>query len=180
MKFKVGEKVGFLNEKGFALVKELISSHQVRIEDEHGFDQIYPVETLVKLHGEMELDDKPIYKDDAEQVENQLTYHIREEKSGIKQENYWELDLHIESLTEDHRGMNNFQIMKTQMQEFKRFFSKAKAEHIQKLVVIHGVGEGVLKNEIRNYLATQEFVEFFDASYLEYGKGATEIKILKY
>jgi dsDNA-specific endonuclease/ATPase MutS2 len=48
------------------------------------------------------------------------------------------------------------------------------------MVVIHGVGEGVLKQEIRKEL--KEFYphfDFYDASYQEYGYGATEIE-LKY
>jgi DNA-nicking Smr family endonuclease len=45
------------------------------------------------------------------------------------------------------------------------------------LIAIHGVGEGVLKNEIRSFLGKKDNVEFFDASYMEYGKGATEIRL---
>ena len=40
-----------------------------------------------------------------------------------------------------------------------------------------GVGEGVLKQEIRSYLDKQEGVEYFDADFREYGKGATTIEI---
>lgn len=180
MKFQVGEKVGFMQEKGYGKVLEIISSTQVRLEDEFGFNQVYPVSSLVKLHGSMDEDEQLVFKDEAELEEKKVKFQIIEEKVGIKAQSYWELDLHIESLTEDHRGMNNFQIMKIQMQEFKRFFSKAKANFVHKIVIIHGVGEGVLKNEIRNYLDQQEFLEYYDASYLEYGKGATEIKFLKH
>ena len=48
---------------------------------------------------------------------------------------------------------------------------------IQKIIVIHGVGEGVLKEEIRSYLSKQEGLEYYDADFREYGKGATAVEI---
>jgi dsDNA-specific endonuclease/ATPase MutS2 len=45
-------------------------------------------------------------------------------------------------------------------------------------VVIHGVGEGVLRHEIRKVLDIYHpNFEFQDASYEEFGYGATEIRI---
>jgi dsDNA-specific endonuclease/ATPase MutS2 len=179
-KFKIGERVLFLHEKGEGKVLEIINAHQIRIEDSDGFDQVYLASELVKIHGEFDEDDINPPNKELEENKQKANYTILEDKTDSKRKNFWELDLHIESLTDDHRGMSNFDIMKTQLQEFKRFFSKAKSNQIEKLVVIHGVGEGVLKNEIRSFLANQEYIEFYDASYLEYGKGATEIKILKH
>jgi DNA-nicking Smr family endonuclease len=62
------------------------------------------------------------------------------------------------------------------MKEFRATFKKAKQQHIHKLIVIHGVGEGVLKNEIRTYLSQQDQIEVYDADYSEYGKGATTVE----
>ncbi|MCE3295036.1 MAG: hypothetical protein K0R65_750 [Crocinitomicaceae bacterium] len=175
--FQPGEKITFLHESGFGIVTEIISATQVKIRDDFGFEQVYFVRDLVKIHGSMEDNDyNPGPKED-EQPKTRSNYSVQKDRSSAEAKDYWELDLHIESLTDNHRGMSNFEIMKTQMSEFKRFLSKARANGIQKVVVIHGVGEGVLKNEIRNYLAQQEFLEFYDASYLEYGKGATEIRL---
>ncbi|MGV3630937.1 MAG: Smr/MutS family protein [Bacteroidota bacterium] len=174
--FKLGEKITFLHDSGFGIVTEIISPTQVKVRDDFGFEQVFYTKDLVKIHGSMEGDYTPVPKEE-EQHKIRSNYSIQKDRSSAGAKDYWELDLHIESLTEDHRSLSNFEIMKIQMGEFKRFLSKARANGIQKLVVIHGVGEGVLKNEIRNYLAQQEFLEFYDASYLEYGKGATEIRL---
>jgi dsDNA-specific endonuclease/ATPase MutS2 len=176
-KFNVGEKVLFLKEKGEGKVIEILNSFQVKIEDSDGFFKIYNQADLVKIHGEIDVEDINPPAKEEETIKSKSNYSIVKDNTDSKAKKYWELDLHIESLTDDYRGMSNFDIMKTQLQEFKRFFSKAKSNQIDKIVVIHGVGEGVLKNEIRNYLAQQEFIEFYDASYLEYGKGATEIRM---
>lgn len=174
--FQPGEKITFLHDSGFGVVTEIISATQVKVRDNFGFEQVFYIKDLVKIHGSMEGDFTPGPKED-EQPEIRSNYSVQKDRSSAEAKDYWELDLHIESLTEDHRGMSNFEILKTQMSEFKRFLSKARANSIHKLVVIHGVGEGVLKNEIRTYLAQQESLEFYDASYLEYGKGATEIRL---
>lgn len=174
--FQPGEKITFLHDSGFGIVTEIISPTQVKVRDDFGFEQVFLVKDLVKIYGNMQGEYTPGPKED-EQPEIRANYSVQKDRSSAKAKDYWELDLHIESLTEDHRAMSNFEIMKTQMSELKRFLSKARAHGVNKLVVIHGVGEGVLKNEIRNYLAQQEFLEFYDASYLEYGKGATEIRL---
>jgi dsDNA-specific endonuclease/ATPase MutS2 len=45
------------------------------------------------------------------------------------------------------------------------------------VILIHGVGEGILKEEVRTFLSKQEGVEYFDADFREYGKGATTAEI---
>ena len=44
-------------------------------------------------------------------------------------------------------------------------------------VWIHGVVEGVLKEEVRSELSKIEGVEYFDADFREYGKGATAVEL---
>jgi dsDNA-specific endonuclease/ATPase MutS2 len=45
------------------------------------------------------------------------------------------------------------------------------------LIVIHGVGNGKLKQEIASILKTVDDIEYYDASYKDYGYGATEVRI---
>jgi dsDNA-specific endonuclease/ATPase MutS2 len=46
-----------------------------------------------------------------------------------------------------------------------------------KLIIIHGVGKGVLKNELIKLFNSYSNIEYYDASFQDYGQGATEIKI---
>lgn len=178
MKFSIGEKVGFLYETGEGKILKLISEGFVLVEDEHGFEQQYETANLVKIYGSPINDTNEIpLKDNKQQVKS-AKYTVLSEKAS-QNKDYWELDLHIEELTDTHRGLSNFEILQIQMNKFKQFFSSAQSHNIKKIIVIHGVGEGVLKNEIRSYLSGKEGIEFFDASYLEYGKGATEVRFCK-
>ena len=49
-------------------------------------------------------------------------------------------------------------------------------KQIQKVVFIHGVGEGVLKSEL-HFLFKKYSIQSYDASYQKYGQGATEVYI---
>jgi DNA-nicking Smr family endonuclease len=73
--------------------------------------------------------------------------------------------------------MGNAEILSYQLKELRNFYSKARDKHIRKLIIIHGVGEGVLKDEVRLFLSKKEGIEYFDADYREYGKGATAVEL---
>lgn len=88
-----------------------------------------------------------------------------------------EVDLHIESIVEDHSKLSNAQILEKQTQLFIKCLESAMQERVQKVIFIHGVGNGVLKNEIQTILKQYPNVHYFDASMQKYGCGATEVLI---
>jgi dsDNA-specific endonuclease/ATPase MutS2 len=47
------------------------------------------------------------------------------------------------------------------------------------MVFIHGVGEGVLRQELETLLGRYSNVQFYDADYKSYGIGATEVRIFQ-
>ncbi len=106
-------------------------------------------------------------------------YSVKEERltGQRKPIAVWEIDLHIESLLDSHAGMSNQEILNYQLKEFQSFFKRAKQHHIRKLIIIHGVGEGILKDEVRAFLVNKHGIEYYDADFREYGKGATAIEI---
>ena len=72
--------------------------------------------------------------------------------------------------------MSNFEILTLQLETAKKNIEFAISKRISKIVFIHGVGEGVLKNEL-HYLLGRYPTKFYDASYKKYGLGATEVYI---
>jgi len=87
----------------------------------------------------------------------------------------FEVDLHIEELVESFAGMNNAQILETQLKHCKRELEKAIDSNAKKITFIHGVGIGRLKQEIHNLLKSYDRIRFHDAPYAKYGFGATEV-----
>ena len=53
----------------------------------------------------------------------------------------------------------------------------AKKKNIRKIVFIHGVGTGVLKTELHNYISNFDDLTIKTADFREYGEGATEVII---
>lgn len=90
-----------------------------------------------------------------------------------------EIDLHIEELTESTRNMTDFEMLNLQIQTAKSRLEYAIANRIQHLVFIHGVGAGVLRMELETLFRRYEQVEYFDADFQRYGRGATEVYIFQ-
>jgi len=86
------------------------------------------------------------------------------------------VDLHIEKLTENWKGLSNFEILTIQLSNFERFYQLAIAHRQPNLIVIHGIGTGKLRNEIHEMLKTKKEVRTFANQYhRDFGFGATEI-----
>jgi hypothetical protein len=86
------------------------------------------------------------------------------------------LDLHIEKITDDWKHLSNFEILTLQLREFEKYYDLAVAHHLASMIVIHGVGEGKLRDEIHDILRLKKEVKSFVNQYHPaYGYGATEI-----
>ena len=90
-----------------------------------------------------------------------------------------EVDLHINQLIRNPRGMNNHDMLTLQVDTARRQLEFAIKKRIQKVVFIHGVGEGVLRAELEYLFSRYENVRYYDADYQKYGQGATEIYIMQ-
>lgn len=96
----------------------------------------------------------------------------------VKKEVVMEVDLHAEKLVSSTRGMDNFDILNLQLDKARHKLEYCIQKRISKIVFIHGVGEGVLKTEL-HYLFNKYPVKYYDASYKEYGLGATEVYVFQ-
>ena len=88
-----------------------------------------------------------------------------------------EIDLHIEQLVDNPRGMQNYEILTKQLNVARYQLELAIENRFQKVIFIHGVGEGVLKLELEYLLGRYNNISYYDADYAKYGQGATEVYI---
>lgn len=87
-----------------------------------------------------------------------------------------EIDLHIHELVENTSGLSNKEILEVQMEKVEREMRSAIDARARRIVFIHGVGQGVLKQEIARMLKRKfPRYTFQDASFREYGYGATMV-----
>ncbi|SFT90843.1 DNA-nicking endonuclease, Smr domain [Lishizhenia tianjinensis] len=179
MNYKIGEKVTFMSEAGYAVIQSFKDANTVIIQDETGFNRDYPISELVKIQSENYAGGGYADKDNIE-YEAEIKHTIKEQRLDFDttdKQQVWEIDLHMHEIVEDDSAYDGGAKLRKQVREFKAFYKNARKNHIRKIIAIHGVGEGILKNEIRTYLDTQEFLEYYDADYREYGKGATAVEL---
>lgn len=87
-----------------------------------------------------------------------------------------EVDLHIEALREDWPQLNGEEILRYQLEHFRRCLEAAAAKGFEKIIFIHGVGNGTLRTEIHKRLGKSLGVKTFkDARKDRFGYGATEV-----
>lgn len=88
-----------------------------------------------------------------------------------------EVDLHIEELVDSVKELSNAEMLNIQMNYFRKCLDKAIEMNLDKIIFIHGVGQGVLKHNIEEELGKYSFIHYFPASMQKYGVGATEVII---
>jgi hypothetical protein len=188
MIFRTGDKVRFLNEKGEGIIRGFRGKKTALVEIEDGFEIPFPLDQLVRIHQDTvipESDVKEIHPDAIKGVKKIILEKESAIRSGPRTSKKHrsnspvteEVDLHIENLLDNFRGMTNTEIINIQINRCISKLESAIRRKVNRIVFIHGVGEGVLKSEIRKVLSTYSNIEFYDASYSKYGFGATEVLI---
>lgn len=86
------------------------------------------------------------------------------------------VDLHIEKIMDNWKGLSNFEILTIQLNYFEKYYNLAVAHRQPNLIIIHGIGTGKLRDEIHEILKTKKEVRTFANQYHhDFGFGATEI-----
>ncbi len=87
-----------------------------------------------------------------------------------------EIDLHIENLIQGYARLDKGEITRIQLLHFQRFIDKSIRLGVPRVFVIHGVGEGKLREAIAARLREHpEVVKFKNEFHHKYGYGATEV-----
>lgn len=86
-----------------------------------------------------------------------------------------EVDLHIDMLCENPGELAPHEAFQTQMRYFRTCLNHAFDNHLKKVTFIHGVGRGILKDEIMAELKKYDNIAVMDAPMRKYGVGAVEV-----
>ncbi len=128
----------------------------------------------------IDLLDYRIFENHLFEKKNIKVKDLIEKKSEKKQDkNVTEIekvDLHIEEIIDNEKGLSNGEIINIQMARFATALEGALKGKTKKIVFIHGVGNGKLRYEFRKTLDTKyPDLKYQDASFAEYGYGATMV-----
>jgi len=146
----------------FARIKELQENNQATFS--YRLFEKYPDKVIEDT---IEMGDRAKHKGKIYDA-SKARQHIEEARTVI--------DLHIEKLTDNWQRMSNFEILSLQLKTFEKYYHLSVVHHQPSLIVIHGVGEGRLRDEIHELLRSKKEVKSFANQYHpRYGFGATEI-----
>ncbi|HET8754213.1 MAG TPA: Smr/MutS family protein [Salinimicrobium sp.] len=174
--FKTGDRVAVLDDELEGKVTG-VNKEEITIETTEGFLLVFEPKELVKLDSSKDIMKANLKVNPEVFKEKETRRKPKSLRVKPKERNVppMEVDLHIHKLVASYKGMSNFDILNLQIETTKRQLEFAMRKRIQKIVFIHGVGEGVLKAELDFLLGRYDNLKFYDADYGKYGLGATEV-----
>lgn len=189
---KVGDEVSFLDEAGGGRVLRLLVKDRALVRTNDGFELEYELRALVKRqagnvykvsdhHAQLVASNDRM----AERIERDKGKGASIANGGkapkrVEDPTVVEVDLHLEKLIDNEAGLSDGEKLNMQLEYFERMLNSAIRERKRRMVVIHGVGEGRLREEVRKVLQYYEGCRFDDADPRRYGSGATVIDIVHY
>lgn len=180
MIFKINDNVSVLDDDLSGRVIK-ISNKQITIETTFGFELTFSSSELVKVQDNF-LDSNTFLGNSIENIISEKSNQKqkpskRRPKTGTQPP--MEVDLHIEKLLPSKNKMEKYEILNFQLDTAKRRLEFAFSKRIQRVIFIHGVGEGILKLELEYLLKRYDNLKFYPANFQQYGHGATEVYILQ-
>ncbi|WP_420319869.1 Smr/MutS family protein [Flagellimonas sp.] len=175
--FHIGDTVEVLDEAIKGKI-EAIDGNQITILTEEGFLLQYGTSELVKVGEHIQVSNFEAAKVKMEKSQPKKRV-VQIPKPKERNTPKMEVDLHINQLVKSSKGLSNFDILNLQLETAKRQLNFAINKRIQKVVFIHGVGEGVLKEELMYLFKKYDNLKWYDADYQKYGLGATEVYIFQ-
>lgn len=172
-KFRIGDRVEVLDDTVKGVVSR-VGEPLITVRTEEGFDFEYPPSKLLLRSPETlkshEIPPVAISDGEARPPEKKRS---RKRSKPIPPE----IDLHIHQLRDSTQGMSNFEMVQLQLATAKKALDLAIERKTPRIIFIHGVGTGVLKQELRALLRTYDHLSIYDADFSKYGRGATEVRI---
>ncbi len=173
--FQIGDRVEAIDDvvKGFITQ---IDGNTVTVDTDDGFPLSFDKGELVKIADDIKVSNYEVarVKKEKEEPKKKRGPIPKPKERNLPK---MEVDLHINQLVKNPKNMGNYEILNLQMDTAKRQLDFAIAKRIQKVVFIHGVGAGVLKEELQYLFRKYDNIKYYDADYQKYGLGATEIYI---
>ena len=192
--FSIGDRVRFLHQSGEGVVLEVKDGGDVLVvQDVDGFPtQLAARECLpmpnaaeeARAYASKEISkgellernvDETVLK--SAQKDFDVKYRNPNATNMRKRDEHMEVDLHYHVLTGARDSVSPHEMLTIQMEHFDRMMRRAEEKRIPRIVFIHGVGQGRLRQEIRDALtAYWPQCTCREGDPRKYGHGATEVR----
>ncbi|MBH70490.1 MAG: hypothetical protein CMP69_04550 [Flavobacteriales bacterium] len=167
MLFNIGDQVLFKNENQIGVIISIISNSKFLVKTNEGFDVETNIGDIILVDpstNNVEAYGKKIINKDKHAVSNK-----KNTKSKNKNKSSLIVDLHFENL--DLHNVKKNLILPNQIDYCRKKIDQAIINStINKLIIIHGIGDGILKQKVHEILQ-----EYSLTYYLSLDEGSTEV-----
>jgi hypothetical protein len=169
MSWYVGQQVSVLRESGIFIIQEILKT-QLVLTDEFGFSYTYTQDLVVARQA---IDVQKIKnKDQINSARNQ-----RQKPSTTKENALPSIDLHAEELGLPAQ-LPAHDVLLAQLSAFRLFCNRQARARQAKFLIIHGAGEGRLKQEIRQLVLSRNGMSMHDAQWSNGAVGTSRIELI--
>jgi len=164
-------QVLFYTAQNIRLTEPLVYKENFKARDFSGSKKTVP---MLKEQAWLIRMDEPELVIDAEKLKESF-FKPAEEKREVEKPTA-EIDLHIEKPRDDHQFLGSEEILRIQLDTFKKALDAAVVHKLPAITFIHGVGNGTLKNQLHKLAGKHPHVQtFMDARKEKFGYGATKL-----
>ncbi|MVN89690.1 Smr/MutS family protein [Mucilaginibacter aquatilis] len=168
---KFNLQVLFFTRQDFEPQQPLTFSEKFKAKDFSGSKKSVPV---VNQQGWLIRLDEPEMVIDAQKLKESFFKPAAEKQEIEKPQS--EVDLHIEKLRNDYQFISSHDILRIQLEQFKKALDAAIVHQLPEITFIHGAGNGILRHELHKQLSKHQKVQtFLDARKEKFGYGATKV-----
>lgn len=161
---KIGDKVSVVDEDLSGIVTS-VNGNIVVFKDEYGFTYQYPKEKLVPKISDLYENIKIVKK--AEPKKNISKKH---------QKNALVLDLHFHNLVKNPNDYDSFERLFIQKERLLETLSFCRKNHLKRLEIVHGIGDGILQRMVLDVLESQTGLDFYNKEILHHQSGAVMVE----
>ena len=141
-------------DRDIAEILLLIGDSKAKIRDENGFEYYISLNEILPL--DVETYNSKSYGNTFNIKKEDLNLNLNKKKnlSSSKTDNGLKvkIDLHIEKINSYFHHMQNSEIVQIQMDYCRKELDLAMVKGRQSIEIIHGIGEGILMNEVHKLL----------------------------
>ena len=192
--FSIGDRVRFLHQSGEGVVLSVEDGGQTLVvEDGDGFPMRFHAKDCLPAPNaaqeakayaskditkgellERNVDERALK---ASQKDFDIKYRNPDATNMRKRDAHMEVDLHYHAIMGARDNVSPHEMQSTQMDHFDRMMRRAEETRIPRIVFIHGVGQGRLRQEIRDALKSYwPQCTCREGDPRKYGHGATEVR----
>lgn len=173
----IGDIVDILDDDFSGKIAK-INGDEITIETPDGFELTYHRNEVILRQDTSNIEKNSLRTTINKVLAEEKASDLKKKKTPFKNKKdaiVVKIDLHIEKLVRNPKQYSNFEKLNIQVAHAQSQIEYAIQNNIKQLVLIHGMGDGILKAEIETILGRYSGIHYQEADYATYGLGATEV-----